>query len=245
MCDYSLHHVASRPAKVSDKLVTTELARSSARGFAAVGEHGAKLVIHDSPPQVAVCLLPGTELAFDEDVRYDRAFSLFGKPRVNHKVARFRQIDMDDPHVQHDALEFPDGRVLKVTQLVAGQTATVLQLPVAIQHPEPVEAGRVGRSPDSRIALNRGAFIPGMASILMPNQGAVMLWQTIRSTAIGLSIGLAQSFRRLKAHKQRPILRTALPAGVENIGASFKNDALTVTLPNKKPEKKIELNAAA
>src|SRR6516225_3795769 len=194
MCDYSLHHVASRPAKVSDKLVTTELARSSARGFAAVGEHGAKLVIHDSPPKVAVCLLPGTELAFDEDVRYDRAFSLFGKPRVNHKVARFRQIDMDDPHVQHDALEFPDGQVLKVTQLVAGQTATVL------------------------------------------------LWQTFRSTAIRFSIGLAQSFRRFKARKQRPILGAALPAGVD---ASFKTDALTVTLPEKKPEKKIEFNAAA
>ena len=99
MCDYSLHHVASRPAKVSDKLVTTELARSSARGFAAIGELGAKLVIHDSPPQVAVCLLPGTELAFDDDVRYDRAFSLFGKARVRYKVARFREIDGNDPHV--------------------------------------------------------------------------------------------------------------------------------------------------
>ena len=121
MCDYSLHHVASRPAKVRDKLVTTELARSSTRGFAAVGERGAKLVIHDSPPKVAVCLLPGTELAFDDYVRYDSAFSLFGKARVNHKVARFRQIDMNDPHVQHDALEFPNGQVLKVTQLVNGQ----------------------------------------------------------------------------------------------------------------------------
>ena len=58
MCDYSLHHVASRRAKVGDKLVTTELAKSSTRGFAAVGEHGAKLVIHDGPPKVAVCLLP-------------------------------------------------------------------------------------------------------------------------------------------------------------------------------------------
>ena len=38
MCDYSLHHVASRPAKVSDKLVTMEFTKSSARGFAAVGE---------------------------------------------------------------------------------------------------------------------------------------------------------------------------------------------------------------
>src|SRR5215468_646974 len=129
MCDYSLHHVASRPAKVSDKLVTTELARSSTRGFAAVGERGAKLVIHDSPPKVAVCLLPGTELAFDDDVQYERAFSLFGRVRINHKVARFRQVNMTDPHAHHDSLEFPDGQIVKVTRLVAGQTAIVLQLP--------------------------------------------------------------------------------------------------------------------
>jgi len=229
MCDYSLHHVASRPAKVRDKLVTTELARSCTRGFAAVGELGAKLVIHDSPPKVAVCLLPGTELAFDDDVRYDRGFSLFGKARVYHKVARFRQID------QHDALEFPNGQVLKLTQLVAGQTATVLQLPVVTQHPEHVETRYVARSSDSRVVLNRGT-----ASILMPNQGAVMLWQTFRSTAMRLSIALAQSFHRLTAHKQHPIL------GVDaEIEASFKKDVLAVTLPKKpaaqKPEKKIEV----
>jgi len=240
MCDYSLHHVASRPAKVRDKLVTTELARSSTRGFAAVGERGAKLVIHDSPPKVAVCLLPGTELAFDDDVRYDRAFSLFGKARVNHKVARFRQIDMNDPHVQHDALEFPNGQVLKVTQLVAGQTATVLQLPVATEHPEHIETGYVARSSDSRIALNRET-----ASILMPNQGAVMLWQAFRSTASRLSIALVQSFRRLTAHKQHPILGV----DAERIEASFKKDVLAMTLLKKpaaqKPEKKIEVKAAA
>jgi hypothetical protein len=240
MCDYSLHHVASRPAKVSDKLVTTKLARSSARGFAAVGEHGAKLVIHDSPPKVAVCLLPGTELAFDDEVRYDRAFSLFGNARVNHKVARFRQIDVDDPHIQHDALEFPNGQVLKLTQLVAGQTATVLQLPVATQHSEHVETVHVARSSDSRVALNRGT-----ASILMPNQGAVMLWQALRSTAITLSAALVQSFRRLKAHKRHP-----MPAAVDaEIEASFKTDVLAVTLPKKpaaqKPEKKIQAQAAA
>jgi len=199
MCDYSLHHVASRPAKVRDKLVTTELARSSTRGFAAVGERGAKLVIHDSPPKVAVCLLPGTELAFDDDVRYDRAFSLFGKARVNHKVARFRQIDMNDPHVQHDALEFPNGQVLKVTQLVGGQTATVLQLPVATEHPEHIETGHVARSSDSRVALNRET-----ASILMPNQGAVMLWQAFRSTAIRLSIALVQPSER-RSRSGRPM----------------------------------------
>ena len=244
MCDYSLHHVASRPAKVRDKLVTTELARSSARGFAAVGERGAKLVIHDSPPKVAVCLLPGTELAFDDDVRYERAFSLFGKARVNHKVARFRQIDMNDPHVQHDALEFPNGQVLKLTQLVGGQTATVLQLPVATEHPEHTEHPDA-RSSDSRVTLNRVSLKPGMASILMPNQGAVMLWQAFRSTAIRLSAALVESFRRLTAHKQHPILG----ADAERIEASVKKDVLAVTLPKKpaaqKPEKKIEVKAAA
>jgi hypothetical protein len=241
MCDYSLHHVASRPAKVKDKLFTTEFARSSTRGFAAVGEHGAKLVIHDGPPKVAVCLLPGTELAFDDDVRYDRAFRLFGNARVKHKVARFRQIDMNDPYVQHDALEFPNGQVLKVTRLVAGQTATVLQLPVASQHHEHVE--HVARSPDYRVALNRVSLRPGIASMLMPNQGTVMLWQTFRSAAIRLSAALAQSFGRLKAHNQR--------SGVdaEMVEASLKQDALTVNLPKKlaaqKPEGKIEVQTAA
>src|ERR1700674_3445905 len=66
MCDYSLHQVASRPAKVGDKLVTTRFGRSITRGFAAVGE-----------PDVAVCLLPGTELAFQEVVRYEPRLGLF------------------------------------------------------------------------------------------------------------------------------------------------------------------------
>ena len=118
MCDYSLHSVASRPAKVGDKLVVTDFAKSITRGFAAVGE-----------PDVAVCLLPGTELAFEDDVQYDRAFSMFGKARVGHKVARFRQINMHDPHVHHDALEFPGGQVVLVTRLTPSQRATVLQLP--------------------------------------------------------------------------------------------------------------------
>src|SRR5581483_10471961 len=150
MCDYSLHHVSSRPAKVADKLVTTEIAKSSTRGFAAVGELGAKLVIHDSPPGMAVCLLPGTELAFDDDVQYDRAFSFLGKARVKHKVASFRQVDVDDPYVQHDALEFPNGQVLKIKQLVAGQTATVLQLPVTANHHHHAEHQIAPRASTSR-----------------------------------------------------------------------------------------------
>jgi hypothetical protein len=95
--------------------VATDFVKSITRGFAAVGE-----------PDVAVCLLPGTEL-----VQYERAFSLFGRACVDHKVARFRQIKMDDPHVHHDALEFPSGQIVTVTRLIAGQRATVLQLPAS------------------------------------------------------------------------------------------------------------------
>jgi len=118
MCDYSLHSVASRSAKLGDKLVVTDFAKTITRGFAAVGE-----------PAVAVCVLPGTELAFEDYVQYHHALSCSGIARVNHKVARFRQIDLDNPHVHHDALEFPGGEIAMVTHLIAGQKAIVLQLP--------------------------------------------------------------------------------------------------------------------
>lgn len=132
MCDYSLHLVASRPAKVGDKLVTTDFTRSITRGFSAVGE-----------PEVAVCLLPGTEVAFEEEVQYDRAFSLFGRARVEHKVARFRQVNMDDPHVHHDALEFPGGQIVMITRLMPGQRATVLQLPATAVHEQDHGGARI------------------------------------------------------------------------------------------------------
>jgi len=249
MCDYSLHHVGSRPAKGSDKLMTMELARAtSTRGFAAVGEFGAKLVIHEGPPNVAVCLLPGTELAFNDEVQYDRALRLLGKGRIKHKVARFREIEMNDPHRHYDALEFPNGQVLKVSRLAAGQNATVLQLPATAQRPHAVETRHVARASDSRFALNRVSHSPGIGSILIPNQGAVMLWQTLRSVAIGLSNGLVQSFRRLKAQNRHPIPTVGWPIDAEKIEARL-TDLLTATLANKpgalKPERKPEVNAAA
>ncbi len=130
MCDYSLHLVASRPAQVGDTLVTTDFVRTITRGFSAVGE-----------PDVAVCLLPGTELAFENLVEYERALSLFGRARVEHRVARFRQMNMEDPHVHHDALEFPGGQIVMLTRLIAGQRATVLQLPASPQqHDRAVES---------------------------------------------------------------------------------------------------------
>lgn len=237
MCDYSLHGVSSRPAKVADKLIVRELTGSHTRGFAAVGEHGAKLVIHDSAPEVAVCLLPGTELAFDHDVQYDHSFSLFGKARVNHRVARFRQIDLDDPYVQHDALEFPDGKVLKVAQLTAGQKATVLQLPAVTQRPEPVATGHVARWAGSHLTLNRMRQ-PGTASILVPNQATAMLWQAVCSTAVGLSVALRESFRRSQAYEQAP---ASVDAATEPSFAAAPPKKAAA----QRPEKKIDIKAAA
>ena len=101
MCDYSLDLVASRPAKVGDKLVTTEFQNSMTRGFAAIGE-----------PNVAVCLLPGTEVAFENEVEYERFFTLLPNMRLGKKVARFRQINVGKLRVHHDALEFPDGETV-------------------------------------------------------------------------------------------------------------------------------------
>ena len=56
MCDFSLYSVRSRPAQVGDKLVTHNFGTGT-RGFAAVDD-----------PKLAVCLMPGTELAFASEV---------------------------------------------------------------------------------------------------------------------------------------------------------------------------------
>jgi hypothetical protein len=48
---------------------------------------------------------------------------------IEHKTAIFRQINKDKVATHHDALEFPDGRIVLLTSLCEGQQATVLQLP--------------------------------------------------------------------------------------------------------------------
>jgi hypothetical protein len=124
MCDYSLEHTASRPAKVGDRLVTRLFSNTNTRGFCP--EEGATM---------AVCLLSGTEISFQNEVRRElTGFQLiFGwrKAVVHHTVARFRQINLDNPCTHHDALEFPDGEIVLLTHLLPGQHATVLQLPVS------------------------------------------------------------------------------------------------------------------
>lgn len=129
MCDYSLHAVASRPARTGEKLVSTKFPLTVTRGFAAEGE-----------PHVAVCVLPGTEMAFEHEVDFDGAFF---RKKIHATVARFRTVDTDNPNRHHDALEFPDGQIVLLTQLNPGQRATVLQLPAVPLHertPETTEA---------------------------------------------------------------------------------------------------------
>ena len=133
MCDYSLQYVETRPAKVGDKLVTTDFANSITRGFAAVGE-----------PNVAVCLLAGTEVAFEKEVERVSLSKWMPRRKLGGKVARFRQVNKEEPHVHHDALEFPDGQIVLLTRLCVGQHATVLQLPAQTKSLAEAEAqGRV------------------------------------------------------------------------------------------------------
>jgi hypothetical protein len=118
MCDYSLHTVKSRPAKVGDRL-TTHNFNTGTRGFAARED-----------ASTAVCVLPGTELAFAKQVRCEPRGLLGWKPNiVNHTTAIFRQVNKDNPRTHHDALEFPDGQIVRLTDVFEGQEATVLQLP--------------------------------------------------------------------------------------------------------------------
>ena len=124
MCDYSLQTVRSRPAKVGEKL-RTQYFNTGTIGFAAPED-----------AKTAVCVLPGTELAFATRV----SLGWFGWKAgiVNHTTAIFRQVNRHNPRTHHDALEFPDGRMVLLTHLSQGQEATVLQLPA-----QPVTAADV------------------------------------------------------------------------------------------------------
>jgi hypothetical protein len=118
MCDFSLHHVKSRPAKVGDRLTTHDFGTGT-RGFAA-----------SEDANTAVCILPGTELSFDAEVQCLLRDLLGWRMRaVNYKTAIFRQINKDRAAAHHDALEFPDGEIVLLTCLCEDQRATILQLP--------------------------------------------------------------------------------------------------------------------
>src|SRR5260370_7278959 len=118
MCDYSLHNLATRPAQIEDKLVTTKFSKCITRGFDAAGQAG-----------VAFCLLPGTEIAFDENVECEPSFGILPNKKIGQRLARFRHVNMDNPVAHHDALEFPDRQIVLLTHLCEGQRAPLLPFP--------------------------------------------------------------------------------------------------------------------
>jgi hypothetical protein len=118
MCDFSLHSIKSRPAKVGDKLTTRDFGTGT-RGFAA-----------SEDATMAVCVLPGTELAFAHEVeRLLTRLWPWQDGAIKDTTAIFRQINKEKIAAHHDALEFPDGQIVLLTFLHEGQQATVLQLP--------------------------------------------------------------------------------------------------------------------
>ena len=128
MCDYSLEHVASRAAAVADRLMVTTFDNTVTRGFAALDDVNR-----------AVCLRPGTEIAFDEPPVYEHPVT-WSQTTVPARLARFRQLDTQLPRVHHDALEFENGEIVLLTRLLPGQKATVLQLPaMPLGRPERTE----------------------------------------------------------------------------------------------------------
>jgi hypothetical protein len=122
MCDYSLQSVRSRPAKVGEKLKTRHF-NTGTIGFAA-----------SEDCNTAVCVLPGTELAFAKPVSC-RPHGLLGwKSRtLNHTTAIFRQVNRDYPRTHHDALEFLEGQMVLLTNLL-------LQLPAQPVTPAEIRA---------------------------------------------------------------------------------------------------------
>lgn len=131
MCDYSLQHVKSRDAAVGDKLTTLNF------GMGTVGFKGEDQTEPGEAP-VAVCIRPGTELAFSKPVKLRKYASPEGwaltywdgeQRDTGHTVAIFRQVNKDLTHVHHDTLEFPDGETVLLDWLCENQEASVLQLP--------------------------------------------------------------------------------------------------------------------
>jgi hypothetical protein len=128
MCDYSLQTVKSRPAKVADRLCVTDFGTGT-RGFSVIdADQNGKL------ERLAACVLPGTEIAFDDPVALAlsevvNGVALAGFKQTEHKLARFRQINKDIKHTHHDVIEFPDGKQVMLTHLQINQYVTVLQLP--------------------------------------------------------------------------------------------------------------------
>jgi hypothetical protein len=137
----------ARPAEVAERLVSTKFSAAGTRGFAS-----------PTNPKVAVCLRPGTELAFENNVQTG---GVMFRKSVGAQLARFRQINTDNPYQLHDAREFSKGTIALVTDLVPGQMATVVQLPASpVDEMPPTSRRAVRQTAAVEAADFAGAFTP-------------------------------------------------------------------------------------
>jgi hypothetical protein len=82
-------------------------------------------------------------LSFAEEVTFSATGRAgWWRKAINHKTAIFRQVNKERVVAHHDALEFPDGRIVLLTFLDEGQQATVLQLPADSKTVSEAEAQR-------------------------------------------------------------------------------------------------------
>jgi hypothetical protein len=154
MCDYSLHSVNSRPAKIGDVLRVTHFCGTMTRGLCDANDMPSDDAKKRGVILTAVCLMPGCELRFDKPLLERRGYglfasllvSLFGFPEViehDAGVATFRKVNENHPATHHDALELPSGKCVLINSLEPGQLLTVLQVP-ADKRTETVSAGSGG-----------------------------------------------------------------------------------------------------
>jgi hypothetical protein len=133
MCDYSIKAASTRDAAKDDKLVVHDFGCGT-KGF----------VSRTGDQDVAVCVRPGTEIAFDEPIKVvETGFFMVGFKVVEYPAtAVFAQVNKDVERMHHDCLQFADGRQVMLTKLTGGQTARVLQLPAAPKTEDEVEEQR-------------------------------------------------------------------------------------------------------
>ena len=92
---------------------------------------------------MAVCVLPGTELRFLPVTLTDYRFLGWKVEILANATAIFRHVNKNEPMKHHDALEFPDGRIVLLTPLSEGHVATVLR---CLRSQRPVPRRMSGRA---------------------------------------------------------------------------------------------------
>jgi hypothetical protein len=120
MNDDTLEQQLNRPARAGDRIQTTAFRQLAMNGFCSAGN-----------TRIAVCLLPGTEIVFDDPLTEGEGPSAFHAhaPHVERRMASFCTIENHLAHARCGALAFADGHVVPLTRVHPGQLATVVQLP--------------------------------------------------------------------------------------------------------------------